>query len=241
MHGADKMWSNCGCFVGVHSRASLEPRLSVPDFVSQLWRKMRDKTRKAWIRGYSWATIPAPPSPSPPPHETASAFWGGYIIYVFAYCNFKKWSKILRPGNEAKVIWCHANYAQHSASNLRHACSGEMWFFDCSCMIRWLCPPGLRLWFRLRLVGVACSGIRPQHLILIWNDGPKSHSGADAGCYPAAKPVWISSKGQWRSLDRDLKEANQVEVGLYWLGDQRGRGESDWRRQQRSRCAEVPI
>ena len=45
-----------------HTHASLEPRLSVPDFVSQLWRKIvfskaarQNPERRAWVRGYTRA------------------------------------------------------------------------------------------------------------------------------------------------------------------------------------------
>ena len=43
----------------VYSYASLELRLSVPDFVSQLWRKIgavrQNPEWRAWVRGYSYA------------------------------------------------------------------------------------------------------------------------------------------------------------------------------------------
>ena len=46
----------------VHHFGSLEPRLSVPDCVSQLWRKTKaarhNPERKAWVRGYHFGASP---------------------------------------------------------------------------------------------------------------------------------------------------------------------------------------
>ena len=51
--GQERMENITGGVRGLHS--SLEPRLSVPDFVSQLWRKFKAAKQnpewKAWVRG----------------------------------------------------------------------------------------------------------------------------------------------------------------------------------------------
>ena len=56
-HSQALMRENEGTQTLAEKRASLEPRLSVPDFVSQLWRKVRffskaarqNQERKAWV------------------------------------------------------------------------------------------------------------------------------------------------------------------------------------------------